>query len=231
MRGNAEPAQREHLLAILLILGIAALFWSLFEQAGSSLALFADKHVDLRAGALHLTSSQTQFFNPVFILLGTPAFAFLWAALARRGREPSAPWKFALGLAQAALGFAVLVLGICVAPTGGPVTLVWLAAMYLLHTTGELCLSPTAMSELARLAPGRVSSLVMGLWLFSLAAGNFLAGAMAGWITAVPSSQDASGASLSAYAGAFGRVAVFAGAVALLLMFSCGWLKRKMEAS
>jgi POT family proton-dependent oligopeptide transporter len=229
MRREALPAQRNHLLAIMVVLAVAALFWSLSEQAGSSLALFADRAVELRAGSLHLTSSQTQFFNPAFILLGTPLFTLLWAALARRGREPAAAWKLVLGLVQAALGFAVLVIGIHLTPAGQSVALIWLVAAYLLSTSGELSLSPTAMSELARLAPQGLSALVMGLWLFSLAAGNYLGGEMAGWITTSTHSAG-QGGGLEVYAQVFSKVACIGGGGALLLALGTPWLKRKMEA-
>jgi proton-dependent oligopeptide transporter, POT family len=169
--------------AMFLILG-SILFWALFEQAGSSLNLFTDRHVD-RGG---VPASVFQSINAVYIVLLAPLFAWLWTWLGRRGLEPSTPAKFGLAMIQLGAGFLVLVAG---SAMGGPMTSVlFIFLLYLLHTTGELCLSPVGLSAMSRLAPAHMASLIMGTWFFASATGNFAAGLIA----AKTGSEAASGA-------------------------------------
>lgn len=177
MKG-AEVQDRRRLFAILALIAAAAVFWSLFEQAGSSINMFTAGHVDLTFGPLTLLPAQAQFFNPAFILLSTPLLGALWAWLAARGMEPGVTGKHVLALIQVSAGFACLVVGIAVGEAGR-VAGVWLILAYLLHTMGELCLAPTAYTAVSELAPQKVESMLMGLWLFSLAVGNFVGGQVA----------------------------------------------------
>ncbi len=167
---DKEP--RERMFAILFLISLNPLFWGLFEQAGGSMNLFTDRFVD-RAG---VPAGIFQSINPIYIILLAPLFAGLWQWLGRKGKEPSAPAKFGLALAQ--MGFANLVLvwgaeayGV-VAMT--PVILVF--AYYLFATTAELCLSPVGLSAMNRLAPKHLASLIMGAWFYMTAVGNFVAG-------------------------------------------------------
>lgn len=157
--------------AMFLIIG-SILFWALFEQAGSSLNLYTDRYVD-RAG---VPASVFQSVNAIYIVLLAPLFATLWTWLGRRGMEPSAPAKFGLALMQLGLGFLVLVWG---AATGEMTPVLFIFLIYLLHTTGELCLSPVGLSAMNRLAPAHMASLIMGTWFFASATGNFVAGLIA----------------------------------------------------
>jgi POT family proton-dependent oligopeptide transporter len=161
--------------ALLLILG-SILFWALFEQAGSSLNLFTDRYVD-RAG---VPASIFQSINPIYIILLAPLFALLWVKLGRRGLEPSAPAKFGFAMVQLGAGFLVLVLGANAAGIDVPTPVIFIFLLYLLHTTGELCLSPVGLSAMNRLAPAHMASLIMGTWFFASATGNFAAGLIAG---------------------------------------------------
>ena len=167
---DREPRQR--IFAILFLIALNPLFWGLFEQAGGSLNLYTDRFVD-RAG---VPASLFQSINPIYIILLAPIFAWLWTALGRKGLEPSAPAKFALALAQVGLGFLVFVWGaeLVGAQVMTPVIFVFL--IYLLHTTGELCLSPVGLSAMNRLAPKFMASLIMGAWFYMTAVGNFVAG-------------------------------------------------------
>jgi proton-dependent oligopeptide transporter, POT family len=165
-----EP--RERMFAILFLISLNPIFWGLFEQAGGSMNLYTDEFVD-RGG---VPAGIFQSINPIYIILLAPLFAGLWQWLARRGKEPSAPAKFGLALAQ--MGFANLVLvwgaeayGIAVMT---PVYLVFL--YYLFATTAELCLSPVGLSAMNRLAPKFLASLIMGAWFYMTAVGNFVAG-------------------------------------------------------
>lgn len=165
-----EP--RERMFAILFLIALNPVFWGLFEQAGGSLSLYTDRYVD-RAG---VPTSLFQSINPIYIVLLAPLFAGLWQFLGKRGLEPSAPAKFGLALIQVGLGFLVFVWGANAAgpEVMTPVMLVFL--IYLLHTTGELCLSPVGLSAMTRLAPLHLGSFIMGAWFYMSAVGNFLAG-------------------------------------------------------
>lgn len=165
-----EP--RERIFAMLFLIALNPIFWGLFEQAGGSLNLYTDRYVD-KGG---VPTSLFQSINPIYIVLFAPIFAAAWQWLGRRGWEPSAPAKFALALTQVGLGFLVFVWGAnSVGPTVmTPVIFVFL--IYLLHTTGELCLSPVGLSAMARLAPLHLASFVMGAWFYMTAVGNFIAG-------------------------------------------------------
>lgn len=167
---DREPRQR--IYAILFLIALNPVFWGLFEQAGGSLNLYTDHFVD-RAG---VPASLFQSINPIYIVLLGPVFAGGWQALAKRGLEPSTPTKFALALAQVGLGFLVFVWGArAVGPSAmTPVLFVFL--IYLLHTTGELCLSPVGLSAMTRLAPAAMGSFIMGAWFYMTAVGQFVAG-------------------------------------------------------
>ena len=160
--------------AMFLILG-SILFWALFEQAGSSLNLFTDRHVD-RAG---VPAAMFQSVNAIYIVLLAPIFALLWTKLGRAGLEPSAPAKFGLAMLQLGLGFLVLVWGSQAAGMENLTPVIFIFLIYLLHTTGELCLSPVGLSAMNRLAPAHMASLIMGTWFFASATGNFAAGLIA----------------------------------------------------
>lgn len=167
--------------AMFLIIG-SILFWALFEQAGSSLNLYTDRYVD-RAG---VPASVFQSVNAMYIVLLAPLFATLWTWLGKKGLEPSAPAKFGLALIQLGAGFLVLVAG---AANGVATPVLFIFLIYLLHTTGELCLSPVGLSAMNRLAPAHMASLIMGTWFFASATGNFAAGLIA----AATGSEKASG--------------------------------------
>jgi POT family proton-dependent oligopeptide transporter len=174
--------------AMFLILG-SILFWALFEQAGSSLNLFTDRHVD-RAG---VPASMFQSINAIYIVLLAPLFALLWTKLGRAGREPSAPAKFGLAMLQLGLGFLVLVWGSQAAGVDNLTPVLFIFLIYLLHTTGELCLSPVGLSAMNRLAPAHMASLIMGTWFFASATGNFAAGLIAAATGAESASGESAG--------------------------------------
>ncbi len=167
------PAEdRDRIFAAMFLILVSIVFWALFEQAGNSLNLFTDRHVD-RSG---VPASVFQSLNAAYIFLLAPLFAWLWTALGRRNMEPSAPLKFGLGVIQVGLGFLVLVWGANAAGVNAAVPVAFIFLIYLLHTTGELCLSPVGLSAMNRLAPAHMASLIMGTWFFASATGNFAAG-------------------------------------------------------
>lgn len=225
---EATPTERRHVGAALVLIAAAAIFWSLSEQAGSSLSLFAARVVDLQAGPITVTAPQTQSLSPAFILLLTPAVALLWARLARRGREPGVAWKHVAGLALVGLGFACLNLGIALSGTGR-VGLGWLVLSYLLQTMGEVCLAPAAYGAISRLAPDRVAALLMGLWLFSISIGNFV-GARVATLVARPIEGVGGAGEIARYTAAFGGVALVAIVAAIILAMAAPRLDRVMRA-
>jgi POT family proton-dependent oligopeptide transporter len=166
-----EPHDRDRIFAAMFLIIGSILFWALFEQAGSSLNLFTDRHVD-RSG---VPASVFQSLNAIYIVLLAPLFAWLWTTLGRKGLEPSAPAKFGLGIVQLGIGFLVLVAG-SAAAGDSMVPVLFIFLIYLFHTTGELCLSPVGLSAMNRLAPVHLASLIMGTWFFASATGNFAAG-------------------------------------------------------
>lgn len=167
--------ERDRIFAAIFLIFVSIIFWALFEQAGSSLNLFADRHVD-RAG---VEASMFQSINAIYIVLLAPLFAVAWTGLGKRGLEPSTPAKFGLGVVQVGLGFLVLVWGAQAVGIDVPTPVIFILLIYLLHTTGELCLSPVGLSAMNRLAPAHMASLIMGTWFFASATGNFAAGLIA----------------------------------------------------
>jgi POT family proton-dependent oligopeptide transporter len=163
---------RERIFAILFLIALNPLFWGLFEQAGGSFNLYTDRFVDIGG----VPASLFQSINPIYIILFAPFFAALWVWLGKRGLEPSAPAKFGLALAQVGLGFLVFVWGANSVGAGVMTPVIFVFLLYLLHTTGELCLSPVGLSAMNRLAPKFMASLIMGAWFYMTAVGNFVAG-------------------------------------------------------
>ena len=163
---------RERIYAMLFLIALNPLFWGLFEQAGGSLNLYTDRYVD-RSG---VPTSLFQSINPIYIVMLAPIFAALWQWLGRKGLEPSAPAKFGLALTQVGLGFLVFVWGANTVGATAMTPVIFVFLIYLLHTTGELCLSPVGLSAMARLAPLHLASFVMGAWFYMTAVGNFVAG-------------------------------------------------------
>ncbi|MCK7593893.1 peptide MFS transporter [Pseudomarimonas salicorniae] len=175
--------------AIYLIFG-SILFWALFEQAGSSLNLYTDRSVDRTIFGIEVPAAVFQSINSIYIILFAPVFAWLWTWLARKGLEPSAPAKFGIGVVQLGAGFLVLVAGAHAAGTGNLTPVLFIFLIYLLHTTGELCLSPVGLSAMNRLAPAHLAGLIMGTWFFASATGNFAAGLIASATGAEGAGED-----------------------------------------
>ena len=170
------PSQeRDRIFAAMFLILTSIVFWALFEQAGSSLNLFTDRHVDTQG----INASMFQSINAIYIVLLAPLFAMLWQGLARKGAEPSTPLKFGMAVIQVGLGFLVLVWGAESVGVSVPTPVIFIFLIYLLHTTGELCLSPVGLSAMNRLSPAHMASLIMGTWFFASATGNFAAGLIA----------------------------------------------------
>jgi POT family proton-dependent oligopeptide transporter len=179
MAARCDRVARERLgLALVLILG-SMVFWTLFEQAGSSLNLFANTNVNLSMGPLSMTTAQAQAINPGFILVLAPLFAALWTWLGRHKWDPNPVWKFGFALIQVGAGFLVLVYGANFMDAQFRVPLIFLMLAYLLHTTGELCLSPVGLSEVTKLAPPVLLSTLVAVWFLSISVANKIGGKIA----------------------------------------------------
>jgi proton-dependent oligopeptide transporter, POT family len=175
-RGGFTTAEWKRMGAIVIFFLAAVLFWGAYEQAGSTLNLFADRYTRLEVFGFAFPSSWFQSVQPIFVILLAPVFALLWLRLGRR--EPSVPAKFAIGLLFMALSFLVLVPAGAMAQSGSGVRVSpwWLVASYFVSELGELCLSPVGLSAVTKLAPLRIVGLMMGVWFLSNAFGNKLAG-------------------------------------------------------
>lgn len=209
--------------AAMVLITFNTVFWTLFEQAGSSLTLFADRNTDMSVfGLFSITAGQTQFFNAFFIVTLAPLFSMMWNALARRNLEPTIPIKFAFALMAVGAGFLFLVFGAKFAGPDFKVALWWLAGLYFIHSAAELCISPVGLSMITKLSIARIVGMMMGVWFLSIAVAQYVAGLVA----QVASVETVGGqvtnlkVSLDTYVGVFttiGWIAVGIG-VALLLL-------------
>lgn len=172
---KCTKVERHQIWVALVLVLFSVLFWALFEQAGSSLNLFTDRVVDRRIFGWTATAGMFQSLNAGFIFILAPIFAWGWVWLSKRGLEPNTPVKFSLGILQVGLGFLLLVMGIK-ASGDGMIGLWWIVGLYLLHTSGELCLSPVGLSMITKLSPVRIGSMMMGVWFLASAGANFIAG-------------------------------------------------------
>jgi POT family proton-dependent oligopeptide transporter len=208
------PIERRRLYAIAMLFLAACLFWSEFEQAGSTLNLFGDRATRTEMFGWTFPSSYYQSLQPLFIITFAPVFAWLWMRLGRR--EPSSPTKFAFGLICVGAGFALLVPAATLNAGGVKVSPMWLVATYLLHTWGELSISPVGMSAMTKLAPLRIGGLIMGVWYLSISIGNFTGGRISSLYGTMP---------LPTLFGVVGGTGLIAGVV---MFFLAGPIKRLM---
>ena len=207
-----DPPARRRLFVALFLLVVQPVFWGLFEQTGSSLNLFIDRHVDRTLLGITVPASLFQAVGPLSIFLLAPFFAWLWYKLGHRGLEPSTPAKFGLAIILVGAGFLLLA-GAGAIP--GKTPMIFILLLYMLHTMGELCLSPVGLAAMSRLSPPRMLGLMMGCWFLATAGGNFMSGVIAAAIGASTGANDA-GAVLAAY-GRIGALAILIGVIVLLI--------------
>ena len=180
-----DHVEKKRAVVILVLFVACALFWSGFEQTGASLNLFADRYTDRLIDGWEVPAGWFQSVNPVFIIIFAPLFSMLWVALAARGLDPAAPAKFAFGLMLMGLGFLVMYGAAKIVAAGGMAGPSWLVMTYLLHTFGELCLSPVGLSTTTKLAPERFVGQMLGIWFLATSLGNLAAGLIAGEVADV----------------------------------------------
>ncbi len=209
---QGDRVQRDRIIVMMILMTFNVVFWACFEQAGSSLTLFADRNVDKSVfGLFEMTAGSTQFFNPFFIILFGSVFSVMWVSLAKIGKNPSIPMKFGLGIIQLGLGYLMLLIGQALAGPEAMVPLFILASMYLLHTTGELFLSPIGLSMVTKLAPKHMTGAAMGAWFLSFAFSMYVAAGLAKMtggegetaeaVASIPPAE-----SLATYVGLFGTM-------------------------
>jgi POT family proton-dependent oligopeptide transporter len=175
-----DATERRRVQVVLVMFVACALFWSGFEQAGSSMNLFARRHTDRMVGGFEIPAGWFQSVQPAFVILFAPVFSALWVRLARRNLDPAAPFKFAIGLMLMGLGFLFMVQAASLVAGGTQSPAYFLVLTYLVHTFGELCLSPVGLSTVTKLAPARYVGQMMGVWFLASSLGKLAAGLIAG---------------------------------------------------
>jgi POT family proton-dependent oligopeptide transporter len=220
--GKLDVTEKKRVVVIAILFVTSALFWAGYEQAGSSLNLFAERHTARVIEGLNLTlpAGWFQSVPALFVILFAPVVAGVWVSLARRGLAPSLPAKFAWGLVLLAVGFLVVALGSKRALNTGPVWPTWLIATYLFHVLGELLVSPVGLSSVTKLAPPRLVGQMMGIWFLGSSLGNLLAGLFAG---------EVSGANAASMPAGFAQVALFTGSAGFVLLLFTKPIRRLMS--
>ena len=229
---SGDKVQLHRYIAMLILFLANILFWSLFEQAGSSLNFLAQDFVQMPAVSIFGWTPTFEVFqsvNPGFIIQLAPIFATMWIKLDKADWNPSIPRKFAYGMAGAAIGFYVLVFAIQnFVDAGGKISWVWLALTYLIHTMGELCLSPIGLAMVTKLAMPKETGLAMGGWFLSIAMANFVAGRIA----AIASGGNAEGdtaSSLVQYASTFNQLFMLGIVIAILFFLAAPLINKLMH--
>jgi POT family proton-dependent oligopeptide transporter len=232
---KGDHVQRDRIIVMMILMTFNVVFWACFEQAGSSLTLFADRNVDRNVFDLYvMPASQTQFFNPLFIIIFGSVFSVMWVRLSKIGKNPSIPMKFGLGIIQLGLGYLMLLVGAAIAGPEAMVPLVILGLMYMLHTTGELFLSPIGLSMVTKLAPKNMTGAAMGAWFLSFAFSMYVAAALAKMTGAQGESAEAVASippaeSLITYVGVFGKMGWVTIGIGLVLVALARPLNKMMH--
>ena len=227
--------ERERIMVIFILAFFVIFFWGAFEQAGASLTIFADRQTDRNLFGWEMPASYFQSVNPLAIIILAPLFSSLWLRLGNRGLEPSSPKKMAIGLSLVSLGYVVIAFAVYGLGLMDKVSMFWLIALYVIHTMGELCLSPIGLSMVSKLSPVRFSSLLMGTWFLANAAANKFAGTLSALIPG--GGEDGQGAASTHFLGFeisnlfdfFLVFIVMCGVAALILFAMSRWLEKKMH--
>lgn len=178
--GGLDTDEKKKVLVFAIVISFSAVFWAGFEQAGSSLNLFAERFTDRQVLGWEIPTGYFQSINSIFIIIFAPFFGAMWVWLARRNMEPTSPLKFAFGLLLLGIGFLIMYFAAKLAASGVMAAPSWLVLTYLFHTFGELSLSPVGLSLTTKLAPKKFAGQMMGMWFLSIALGNLVAGRIAG---------------------------------------------------
>lgn len=228
---RCSAVERSRMIVLIVLTMSTVVFWALFEQSAASMTLFADRVMDREVFGISLTASQYGALNAMFIFMFAPFFAWLWTMLGKRGMEPSTPVKFALGIAQAGLGFGALVLGAANPDQAGLVSGYWMVLAYGLHTCGELCLSPVGLSAVTKLAVPSVVGVMMGSWFLATAYSEFVAVQLAklAAIETDSGSVTDTAAALTTYSELFTNLLYLGLGVGALMLLLSPLLRRMMH--
>ncbi len=225
---SLSSAERTRIWVIYIIAFFVIFFWSAFEQAGVSLTFFADKQTDRTIFGWEMPTSYFQSFNAIFIVVLAPVFAMLWQFLGKKNIEPASPVKQSMGLMLLALGYLVIAFGVRGLEADVKVSILWLTGLYLLHTMGELCLSPIGLSMVNKLSPTRFASLLMGVWFMSTAAANKFAGTLSTYYPENGVVKSFMGIQIANLFDFFMLFVVMAGVASIILFLLSSALKKMM---
>jgi POT family proton-dependent oligopeptide transporter len=229
---KSESKVRQQMFVLLLLLCCSVVFWMCFEQAGNSLNFFAVQHINpLTIRTWSMPAEWFQSVNSIFIVAFGPIFAALWVILDKRRMNPSIPAKFGVALVLVALGFVLLISGIKGADANGKISWLFLAGLYMIQTFGELCLSPVGLSMVTKLAPEKITGMVMGAWFMSIAIGNDLAGRVSSGAGAmIDAAKDKPGIEkIGLYTQAFTPIIITALAVGIVMFLLSRWINKWMH--
>ncbi len=235
---SLSTLERNRIIVIFILAFFVIFFWGAFEQAGASLTLFADRQTNRNLLGWEMPASYFQSINPLAVITLAPVFTLIWGFLYKRKLEPSSPYKMAYGLALVALGYIVIAIAVKGLGLGEKVSMWWLVSLYIIHSMGELCLSPIGLSMVSKLAPLRLSSLMMGTWFLANAAANKFAGTLSALIPPSADSIDPNvpvvypsfvGFQITNLYEFFTLFIVMTGIAATILFVLSSWLKKMMD--
>lgn len=221
--------EKSRIGVIYIIAVFVIFFWSAFEQAGSSLTIFADQQCDRHIGDWEMPTTWFQSINPIVVVTFAPVMAMLWEFLLKRGINVPSPIKQAIGLLLLAIGYVVIAIGTNGLEGNGKASMWWLFILYFIHTLGELSLSPIGLSMVNKLSPARLASLLMGVWFMSNAASNILAGNLATLLPTGGEPKSFCGFEIATLTDFFTLFAVMAGVAAVILFCLYPILKKMMK--
>ena len=230
---SLSKIETQRITVIFILAFFVIFFWGAFEQAGASLTLFADRQTDRTLFGCEMPASYFQSVNPLAVIPLAPIFSIIWGFLYMRKLEPSSPKKMAIGLGLVALGYVVIAIAVKGLGIDEKVSMWWLIGLYIIHTMGELCLSPIGLSMVSKLAPLRLSSLMMGTWFLANAAANKFAGTLTALI---PGGEDGTGGAtqflgfqITNLYEFFVLFIIMSGAAAAILFVLSSWLEKRMH--
>lgn len=221
--------EKARIYVIYIIAFFVIFFWAAFEQAGVSLTFFAEEQTNRNILGWEMPASNFQSFNPIFVVTLAPCFAALWSFLGKRGMEPASPVKQSIGLFLLSLGYLIIAFGVKGVEGDTKVSILWLSSLYLVHTMGELCLSPIGLSMVNKLAPARLASLLMGVWFMSNAAANKFAGVLSGCYPENGITKNFMGYQITTLYDFFMLFVVMSGIAAVILFLLSSLLKKMMN--
>ncbi|MGP9801385.1 peptide MFS transporter [Rheinheimera sp. NSM] len=223
--------ERDRMMVLIVLTISTVVFWALFEQSASSMTLYADRVMDRNVFGFETTAGQYGALNPLFIITLAPFFAWLWIFLAKRNMEPGTSVKFALGIIQAGLGFGALVLGAQYPNEAGMVGAGWMVLAYMLHTMGELCLSPVGLSAVTKLAVHKVVGVMMGAWFLATAYSELLAAQLAKLAAIdIPAGEVVEvSVALAGYTELFSFLMYVGLGIGVFMLLISPWLKKRMH--